>query len=54
MINLFYLKHLSLEDQVDIDQIYDVYFEQAKKRGVPTNDETLKRLFDETFILTNG
>ena len=45
--NLFYLKHLSLEDQVDIDQIYDVYFEQAKKRGVPTNDETLKRLVDE-------
>lgn len=45
--NLFYLKHLSLEDQVDIDQIYDIYFEQAKKRGVPTNEETLKRLVDE-------
>lgn len=45
--NLFYLKHLSLEDQVDIDQIYDYYFEQAKNRGVPTNDETLKRLIEE-------
>lgn len=45
--NLFYLKHLSLEDQVDIDQIYDHYFEQAKNRGVPTNDETLKRLIEE-------
>jgi cytidylate kinase len=45
--NLFYLKHLSLEDQVDIDQIYDVYFDQAKKRGVPTNSETLERLVDE-------
>lgn len=45
--NLFYLKHLSLEDQVDIDQIYDSYFNEAKDRGVPTNDETLKRLIDE-------
>jgi hypothetical protein len=45
--NLFYLKHLSLEDQVDIDQIYDHYFDEAKSRGVPTNDETLKRLIDE-------
>jgi hypothetical protein len=45
--NLFYLKHLSLEDQVDIDQIYDHYFEEAKIRGVPTNDETLKRLIEE-------
>jgi hypothetical protein len=45
--NLFYLKHLSLEDQVDIDQIYDVYFDQAKKRGVPTNSETLERLVEE-------
>ena len=45
--NLFYLKHLSLEDQVDIDQIYDHYFDEAKSRGVPTNDETLKRLIEE-------
>jgi hypothetical protein len=45
--NLFYLKHLSLEDQVDIDQIYDYYFDEAKSRGVPTNDETLKRLIEE-------
>ncbi len=45
--NFFYLKHLSLEDQVDIDQIYDHYFDEAKSRGVPTNDETLKRLIEE-------
>jgi len=45
--NFFYLKHLSLEDQVDIDQIYDHYFDEAKNRGVPTNDETLKRLIEE-------
>ena len=45
--NLFYLKHLSLEDQVDIDQIYDYYFEEAKSRGVPTNEETLNRLIEE-------
>jgi hypothetical protein len=36
-----------LEDQVDIDQIYDHYFDEAKSRGVPTNDETLKRLIEE-------
>jgi hypothetical protein len=45
--NLFYLKHLSLEDQVDIDQIYDHYFDEAKSRGVPTNDEILKQLIEE-------
>ena len=45
--NLFYLKHLSLEDQVDIDQVYDHYFDEAKNRGVPTNDEILKQLIEE-------
>jgi hypothetical protein len=45
--NFFYLKHISLEDQVDIDHIYNFYFDEAKKRGVPTNDETLKRLIEE-------
>lgn len=45
--NLFYLKHLSFEDQVDIDSVYDKYFEQAKLKGVPTHKETLDRLIEE-------
>lgn len=45
--NLFYLKHMSFEDQVDIDTIYDKYFEQAKSKGVPTHKETLERLIEE-------
>ena len=45
--NLFYLKHISFEDQVDIDTIYDKYFEQAKLKGVPTHKETLERLIEE-------
>jgi hypothetical protein len=45
--NLFYLKHMSFEDQVDIDTIYDKYFEQAKLKGVPTHKETLERLIEE-------
>jgi hypothetical protein len=45
--NLFYLKHMSFEDQVDIDSIYDKYFEQAKLKGVPTHQETLDRLIEE-------
>jgi hypothetical protein len=45
--NLFYLKHLSVDDQVDIDSIHDKYFNQAKERGVPTNQETVDRLISE-------
>lgn len=45
--NLFYLKHLCVDDQVDIDSIYDKYFNQAKIRGVPTNQETVERLISE-------
>jgi len=45
--NLFYLKHLSIDDQVDIDCIHDKYFNQAKLRGVPTNQETVDRLISE-------
>jgi len=45
--NLFYLKHLSFEDQVDIDLVYDRYLSQAINKGVPTHKETLERLIEE-------
>jgi len=45
--NLFYLKHLSFEDQVDIDLVYDKYLQQAIDKGVPTHKETLNRLIEE-------
>tara|TARA_R100000234_G_scaffold72521_1_gene44694 strand:+ start:752 stop:1807 length:1056 start_codon:yes stop_codon:yes gene_type:complete len=45
--NYFYLKHISFDDQVDIDEVYDKYLEEAKERGVPTHEETLERLLEE-------
>jgi hypothetical protein len=45
--NSFYLKHISFDDQIDIDDVYDKYFEEAQERGVPTHEETLERLKEE-------
>lgn len=42
-----YLKHLSVFDQVDIEDVRTSYYEKAKKRGLPTNSEALARLKDE-------
>ena len=43
---LFYIKHLSAIDQVDIDDIRDNYYEKAVARGIPTEAEVLKDLRD--------
>lgn len=45
--NFFYLKHISFDDQVDIELIYDKYFEEAKTKGVPTHKQVLQQLIDE-------
>jgi len=45
--NPFYLKHISFDDQIDIDDVYDKYYKEAKERGVPTHEETLARLIEE-------
>jgi hypothetical protein len=45
--NSFYLKHISFDDQIDIDDVYDKYFKEAQDRGVPTHEETLERLKEE-------
>lgn len=45
--SLFYLKHISFEDQVDLDEIYSRFYEDAKSQGVPTEEESLKQLIEE-------
>lgn len=45
--SLFYLKHLTFDDQLEIDSAYEDFYEQAKKRLLPTNEECLKRLIEE-------
>ena len=55
-----YIKHLTTNDQVDLEDIYEKYFEQAKKKGVPTEEDMLELLKrdgqwkaqDDTFIKT--
>tara|TARA_R100000008_G_scaffold11224_1_gene5610 strand:- start:2495 stop:3493 length:999 start_codon:yes stop_codon:yes gene_type:complete len=42
-----YLKHLSVFDQVDIEEIRQGFYENAKKRGLPTQEDALKRLEEE-------
>lgn len=42
--NLFYIKHLSALDQVDVDEVREDYYQQALKRGIPTEEEVLKDL----------
>ena len=41
------MKHISFDDQIDIDDVYEKYFEEAKERGVPTHEETLNQLLEE-------
>ncbi|MAR66804.1 MAG: hypothetical protein CL833_06080 [Crocinitomicaceae bacterium] len=42
-----YLKHLSVFDQVDIEEVKARFFNQAKRRGLPTNGDALERLKEE-------
>ena len=42
-----YLKHLSVFDQVDIEDVKNFYYEKAKSRGLPTESESLSRLEEE-------
>lgn len=42
-----FLKHLSVFDQVDVEEIKSVYYDQAKDRGLPTKSEALSRLREE-------
>jgi predicted transcriptional regulator len=42
--NTFFVKHLSVLDQVDIDKIQRRFYESAIKRGIPTESEVLSAL----------
>lgn len=42
-----YLKHLSIFDQVEIEDVKTIYFEKAKAKGLPTTEEALERLNEE-------
>jgi hypothetical protein len=42
--NDVYIKHLTTHDQVDLEDIEESFLEKARKRGVPTEEETLKSL----------
>jgi hypothetical protein len=42
-----YLKHLSVFDQVDIEEVRNSFFKKAKDRGLPTKSDALQRLKEE-------
>ena len=44
--NLVYIKHINSHDQVDLEDVNDSYLEEAKSRGVPTEEENLNMLIE--------
>lgn len=44
---LAYLKHLSVFDQVDIEEVRNSFFKKAKERGLPTKSDAMERLKEE-------
>ena len=42
-----YIRHLGLIDQVDIDDYREEHYNKAKKRGIPTEADSLEILFQE-------
>ena len=42
-----YIKHQSLSDVVDFEMVYDLHFEKAQKRGLPTKKEIFENLTKE-------
>lgn len=45
----FYFKHISVSDQVLLDEYKSKYIEEAKKRGIPTVEEALINLKEEGY-----
>lgn len=41
-----FIKHLSIFDQIDMDEIKKDFFESAKKRGLPTEKDAEKYIFE--------
>ena len=46
-IGKFFVKHVSYEDQTDLDDLRENYYNSAKERGLPTLDEAIKNLQEE-------
>ena len=44
---IIYIKHLSQDDQVELDDIEDEYLKAAKKRGLPSEQEMLDLLKEQ-------
>tara|TARA_B100000212_G_scaffold136765_1_gene102994 strand:+ start:12942 stop:13928 length:987 start_codon:yes stop_codon:yes gene_type:complete len=44
---LVYIRHLTPHDQVELEDITDLYIERAKKRGLPTNQDMMDLLEKE-------
>lgn len=45
----FYFKHVSINDQVHIDELRESFIEEAQSRGLPTVKEALSSLKDEGY-----
>lgn len=41
---VYYIKHLTAHDQVDIDEVYKKYLAQALDRGIPSEEDSLEAL----------
>lgn len=44
---VFFVKHLSALDQVDLEVLEEKFYDKAKKRGLPNEEEILERLKEE-------
>ena len=42
--NKVYIKHQNLSDIVDFEMVYDLHFEKAQKKGLPTKEEIFETL----------
>lgn len=48
---IFFVKHLSALDQVDLEVLEEKFYDKAKKRGLPTEEDMLERLEEEEMWL---
>jgi hypothetical protein len=48
---IFFVKHLSALDQVDLEVLEEKFYDKAKKRGLPTEEDMLERLDEEEMWL---
>lgn len=42
-----YIKHQSVADVVDFEMVYDMHFDRAKERGLPTKEEIFEQLEED-------